>query len=130
MTKTDLATNEVALVLDPNFGEQVLPLARRMPLWIVSSASNDIAVKQARHEHIEEGRITQLLLRAGETPQDLLARAVCSIDEHHGEASQVVAYDTLWVYGAEPQMMSPELMSEIGFKSIVATRDGFSLHRL
>lgn len=117
----------VALILDPIFGERVITLAQQMPVWIVSSPVNDQMVHLAR-TNLNDGRITTLHLRPGEASADLLVRAVYAIDEHHGEVSQAVAYNTLWVYGTT-EVLPQDVAAELGFKSITASADGFKVEK-
>ncbi|MBS1198225.1 MAG: hypothetical protein H6R18_2010 [Proteobacteria bacterium] len=117
----------VSLVLDPVFGDRVAALAQQMPVWVVSSPVNDQAVRLAR-SNLGEGRITSLHRRPGEASCNLLARAVYAIDEHHGEVSQVVGYDTLWVYGTA-EKLPQKIATELGFKSITAIEDGFKAEK-
>ncbi|MDD5330545.1 MAG: hypothetical protein PHX38_11095 [Sulfuricella sp.] len=124
MTTDNIVSTEVALVLNPDFGERVIALAQEMPVWVVFSPVNALAVEFARSA-FEEGRITTILPRVGEYPSDLFARALYAIDEHHGEASQSVPYSTLWVYGASERMMTPDLAAELGFMPVIVTKDGF-----
>jgi hypothetical protein len=107
----------IALVLDPNFGDRVAELSWKMPVWIVSSAINDRAVREAR-EIFDNVQITQLNTRERESEIDQLARALYAIDEHHG------VYDTLLVYwdGKEPPR---DIACELGFTSITTTLYGF-----
>jgi hypothetical protein len=49
--------------LDGNFGERVLRLAEEMPVWIISSETNDLAVEQARTE-LEKTRASRPSLSA------------------------------------------------------------------
>ncbi len=113
----------VALVLDPGFGEKVGPLAQTMPVWIVSSPINDLAVRTLRSKFKEQD-ITTLFMRPDEQYSDILSRALYAIDEHHGPVSQLVPYDTVEAYGAK-DIPSPELASELGFRSVVLTSHGF-----
>lgn len=118
----------VALVLDPSFGDRVAKLAQQMPVWLVSSSANDQAARVARAT-LCAAQITTLSTRSTEAVGDLLARALYAIDEHHGALSQLVAYDTLWVYGTT-EKIPPELARELGFKSIAVTADGFKAEKL
>lgn len=113
----------VALVLNSDFGDRVAALAQKMPVWVVSSPANDHAVHMVRAS-LGEGRVTTLRVRPGEGAADLLARALYAIDEHHGEASQPLPYDTLWVHGTT-ERLPQDLVFELGFKSIIAVADGF-----
>lgn len=117
----------IALVLDPAFGARLTTLAKQMPVWIVKSPTNDQAVQVAR-PGVSDGRITTLHVQLGETPSNMLVRALYAIDEHHGSASQRSPYKTLWVYGSA-EKPPPDIASELGFKSITATADGFKAEK-
>ena len=117
----------VALVLDPDFGDRLVALAQKMPTWVLSSRANDSAVHVARAKFGTD-RITILRERPREGPEKLLARALHAIDEHHGEVSESIPYDTLWVHG-RVVMPPQDLASELGFKSITATADGFKAEK-
>ena len=114
----------VALVLDPEFGIRLEALAKEMPVWVISSQTNLHAVELARPQ-LEEGRVTTILTRPDEGPRALLARALYAIDEHHGRTSQSIPYSSLLVHGVSEQMLPSELISELGFKSIITTSEGF-----
>lgn len=112
----------IALVLNPDFGDRVAPLARQMPVWILSSPVNDRSAQVACLA-LDPGRITTLRRLTGEDAADTLARALYAIDEHHGESSPQAPYDTLWIYGTSVGV--PEsLASELGFTTITTIRDG------
>jgi hypothetical protein len=117
----------IALVLDPNFGDQVRPLAQQMPVWIVSSPINDQTVAVLR-SNFEDGRLTTLLRLPNERSADALARALIAIDEHHGGAGQKDSCTTIQVYGAK-ELPSQELSSELGFRSVVSTPYGFRVQK-
>ena len=117
----------VALVLDPVFGDLVIALAQQMPVWIVASPINDQTVCRVR-TNLVDGRITTLRLRPGEAEGDLLARAAYAIDEHHGGVSEADAYDTLLVYGTT-ERLSKEVATELGFKSITTSANGFKAEK-
>ena len=113
----------VGLVIDAEFGDRIYGLAQQMPVWVISSATNDRAIEACRAA-LGINCITTLLARAGETKDDLLGRAMYAIDEHHGEESAAIPYRTLLLYGAM-HAPSEELASELGFSSVTATADGF-----
>jgi len=117
----------VALVLDPSFGDRVAVLAQKMPVWMVSSVVNDHATHAAR-QSLGNGQITTLHTRLAESAESLFARALYAIEEHHGDTSQLTPYDTLCVYG-KAQELPFELASELGFKSITTTEDGFNAEK-
>ena len=117
----------VALVLDPQFGDRVAALAVKMPVWILSSPINDLAVQLAR-QRLRENQITTLLSRPSEDAEGLLARGLLAIDEHHGIQSQIVSYDGVQVIGTLKKP-SRELCSELGFDKITYTLKGFTAQK-
>jgi len=116
-------TRSIALILDPAFGDRISEVSRQMPVWVLSSSINDPVVRFER-ARFAEGHITALLPRDQESPAELLARAMCAVDEHHGEESQTVPYDTLRVIGTN-EIPSNELTKDLKFKSLVKTSEGF-----
>lgn len=114
----------VGLVVDPEFGERISELAQRMPVWVISSPTNDRVIEKIRAATGGDSRVTKLLTRVGESSETLLGRAMCVIDEHHGEESGLAPYRTLLVYGAT-HSASQELASDLGFTSLSATAEGF-----
>ena len=114
----------VTLVLNPNFGEQLSNLGKNMPIWIISSPTNDEAVKIAR-QNSNQIEITILYLRPNETPSDLLVRAIYDIEEHHGVISQEYPYTKLHVYGSV-EKLSQKVVAELEFEVITYTTDGFT----
>lgn len=120
---------KVALVLDTAFGERVAELAKEMPVWIVPSQAN-LHVIELLRPTLEKGRVTILVERKNETEEFFLDRMLYAIDEHYGEASQSNPYETLWVFSTTKHMPSIEVISELGFKSISRTPDGFRMDKV
>lgn len=118
----------VALVLNPNFGDQLSDLSKKMPIWIISTPANDEAVKLAR-QNFNQIEITTLYLRPNEMPSDLLARAIYDIEEHHGATSKTNPYITLQVYGSM-EKLSQQIAAELKFEVITFTADGFIAKKL
>jgi hypothetical protein len=116
-------TSSIALVLDPAFGPRLGDLARRMPVWIVSSVDNDIAIAIARREGA--GPVTTLFVRKEESKRETLLRALCDIDEHHGPASSASPYTELLVYGGAAEVLLPDDMRELGLAEVKPLPDGF-----
>jgi hypothetical protein len=59
-----------------------------------------------------------------ENSADALARALIAIDEHHGGDSRDDPYDVIEIFGTK-DLPSPELASELAFRSGVVTHSGF-----
>lgn len=118
----------VALVLNPNFGSQLSDLAKKMPVWVVSSLVNDEAIKETRR-NFSSVEITTLYLRPNETSSDLLVRALYDVDEHHGVTSQLEPYTLLQVHGST-EMPSQQTAAELNFGTIALTDYGFSIQKM
>ena len=129
MIKSNQTTHEtIALVLNPNFGNQVRELLIKMPVWIMASPANDIAMENAR---LEFGRecLTALFVRTGESLENFLLRAINDIDEHYGIESQSCPYKKLLVYSMQ-HTLPADFVSELKFSSVVATLDDFVVEKL
>lgn len=115
----------VGLILDPEFGDRLLDLSRRMPIWIVGSSLNREATIRARSVD-SATLITTIELKAGESNVDLLSRAAYSIDDHHGHLSQPTSpYRELVVFGATEEALSVTVRSDLGFRAVSGTPFGF-----
>lgn len=114
----------VALVLDPHFGGRTAAIVQQMPVWILSSTENDLAVQAVRTagRHLP---VTLLLARPNESLKNTLERALYAIDEHCGAESESHPYDSLCVYGVTWNL-APETLAELGFESITQTTEGFT----
>jgi hypothetical protein len=111
----------VALVLDSFFGDKLSSLAKKMPVWIIKSPTNDAAVAALR---ASEWQITTLFRQPEERVENMLVRALIAIEQHHGADSLTEPYDAVDVYGVNEAPPS-DLMSELGFNSILPTANGF-----
>lgn len=122
-------TSSVALVMDREFGAKVTYLARQMPVWIISSATNDAAVEQARRSEGGRADVTTILEFGGESSDQLFLRALRAIDEHHGPDSSTEPYGELVVFGAPRGLMTPAVMNELGFARMNGFGNGFSVRK-
>jgi hypothetical protein len=122
-------TSPIALVLDQNFGSRVLELAEKMPVWIVSSEANNSAVKRTPGCLDGMAAITTLLIGKGESVNDACLRALYDIDEHHGARSLGVPYDRVLVIGCSPDLITPEVMNDLGFARVRETETGFYVEK-
>jgi hypothetical protein len=121
--------SSVALVLDRNFKEPIDDLARKMPVWIISSGENDLAVARARGQLKDPSRVTSIFAVSGENEGEMLGRALYDIDEHHGAVSADRPYSQIMIYGVAPELIAPELMKELGLEVADRQPGGFSLRR-
>lgn len=96
------AAKTVALVLDPDFGEQLAELHPDMSVWVLASAQNSPVVDRLRQNRTT---LTLLLTMPGETARDLFRRALANIEEHHGLVSGH-RYNKVNLFGLEPHAIS------------------------
>ena len=103
----------VALVLDKGFGSHVEKLASRMPVWIVDSEKNDAAISALRARGVTS--VTTLLPMLGESPVQILWRALRNIEDHHRD---VIAAPNglIFVYGVDEGVITPEMLEEFKLK--------------
>lgn len=117
-------TDEIALILDSGYGDELISLSQRMPVWIIESAENDVAVSKARAADVN-AQITSIRRQQGELPQHCLARALIAIDEHHGDVSQRGSpYQSVLVVGTR-EVPAEHLLSELELTVTDANQNGF-----
>jgi len=122
-----MAIADIALVLDSDFGERVIALAKKTPVWIISSELNDSAVEKTRLLLHEAVSITTVLVRNAESLGDVCLRALYDIDEHHGVDSTSTPYREVLVFGLSPEVLTPEIINDLGFHSVDKTDFGFKI---
>lgn len=125
---------ELALVLDPRFGDRLLPLARSMPVYVVSSPINAAAVEAAWHElFAKDGFLTAFGATSFEADQsdivEVLAERLDFIEAVHGYAGRERSYTRLRIYGVAPSPAVEALLAEYGFLDFEPTDYGFVARR-
>jgi hypothetical protein len=123
-------TSQIALVIDRRFGPALMDLAKRMPVWIVSSEENDRAVGQVRELLGEAANITSLRIGHNESAPETCVRGLYDIDEHHGPLSWGPSYDCVLVFGCTPDALPPDVMNDLDFGAIHRLPDGFAVDKL
>jgi hypothetical protein len=127
----------VAIVLDPNYGERVVELARERHVWLVTSASNDPAVRALwddparsleEDDPLAEGGVTTF--SPTETPEASFISILEEVDAHHGEYSHDPPLSLLEVIGLEPTVAVRDELSSYGFGNIELSAEGFVVRRV
>jgi len=104
-------SRRVAIVFDAEFGDRLLPLAMRMPVWIVESAANRAAVADAMSRTTEWPHISVTVFR----PTDDLKHLLSQIG--HPQRVDVIGL------GLADDLQ--DAMRSAGFTRLVETDDGF-----
>lgn len=93
------------MVLDPDFGSRLKPLAARLHTWALQSPANMPWIQDvwdhaptSRQDPLADG-ITSFTSTVEEAPEDTLVRIVESVDEHHGEYAHDPPWSELEVFG-------------------------------
>ena len=101
--------HQVALIVDPDFGERLLPLADAMHVWCVASPANFAALQAwyARDPAQDFSFLrggSSFPERPGIAPAALAASMIEAIDDHHGPqwvegVGEIPAWSRLTVIG-------------------------------
>jgi hypothetical protein len=119
--------SQIALVLDPEFGDELNLLQALMPVWIIDSPQNQSVVEKNRNPQSsgEGNLITTFQAREGESLAMVCERIVQSLDDHHNEHSQTPGYRELRVIGVSLGDVSLQPFLELHFDQFVRTATGF-----
>jgi hypothetical protein len=122
--------HRVAIVLDPNYAERIVELARECHVWLVTSASNDPVVavlwRDDRAYSLEEGVTT---FSAAETPEASFISILEEVEVHHGDYSHDPPLSVIEVIGLEPTEAVRDELSSYGFGDIELSAEGFVVRR-
>jgi hypothetical protein len=120
----------VALILDPNFGQQRLErIAQEMPVWVLSSPSNDPAIEETRRKFKEGVNVTSFMPGRADDRLATCAQVLYDIDEHHGPWSSTHPYEALLVFGAIPADFSQQAMEALELAPTGAVENALVLRK-
>ena len=123
----DLTT--IAIVLDPEYGSELLAVAPRHPVWIVDSPANRPMIEAVWAERRAAKVPREVnVFRAidGLSPAEHVAALMRSVDAAHGPSAQDPAYRTLIVEGVALDDALNALLLARGATSTRTTRRGFT----
>jgi len=119
----------VALVVDPEFGERLADLSRRIHVWVLGTPTNrrvaERVWREARGVHSLESGITTFEESPDAAAEEIVRRQLPTIDLHHGAQSHSPPWSVLEVYGAPPTTALRAVLSEYGLTDVQATPHGF-----
>ncbi|MEA2413396.1 MAG: hypothetical protein QOI58_53 [Thermoanaerobaculia bacterium] len=104
-------SRRVAIVFDREFGDRLLTLVMRTPVWIVESSANRTAVAEAMNRATEWPHISVTVFRPTDELKQLL--------------SQIGHPQRVDVIGRQLSDDVREAMRTGGFTKVVETSDGF-----
>jgi hypothetical protein len=123
--------NKVVVVFDPQYGDRLVELAKCVHVWAVESPDN----RRAAQSYIEGLKTRSLTPGEAKLSLTLSARKCLDSDfletlqDHHGEYAQQIAWDELEVIGAALDFQTEKVLNEWGFHTFEQTPDGFLARR-
>ncbi len=118
-------SSEVAVVVDPEFGDRLSTLADQRCVWVAESATN-----RAAAERLLRGTAAYMVttFRFNQTAPlpEVFAEILPVVDEHHGILSCNPPYQRIAVYGARPNGTARAALAAIEFELEAETADGFT----
>jgi hypothetical protein len=122
--------HRVAIVLDPDYGDRIMELARECHVWLIRSASNDAVVAALRQDgqpYSFDSGVTAF--NGAETPEASFLSILSSIELHHGEDSHDPPSSVIDVIGLEPSEAVRDELTARGFQYIESSQNGFIARR-
>ena len=119
------AFSTVAIVVNPDFGEQLLTLADAMAIWIVDTPANrklvDLLSSQSGSNRFN---VTTFRVK-GDDRMRWCREVLPQVDLHHGEYSANPAYDSVEVFGISYTKDLRDAFLDYGLKITSERADGF-----
>ena len=129
-------TERIVIVVDRRCGEQLHGFTRDAHVWAVGSQHNDavIAVMSNAVEHGADGDVSSPTLTSfkggdDESPEELCARILGDIEDHHGDFASDGSWAEIEVVGARYTDELAELFESIGATECSVTPSGFICRR-
>jgi hypothetical protein len=123
----------IAIVVERDFGDELVELAKRLHVWVCSTPENRPHVERARgaqpaRPSIEHG-VTTFNVSDTDSPEEMLVGILDTVDIHHGEYSHSPPWSELEVYGASPTPAVRAALAEFGVRAFSGTKRGFHCSR-
>jgi hypothetical protein len=123
---------KVYVVVDRDFGERLDMLERGVPVWIVDTPANNVAVQRAWQRLPDANHLTGVTTFSdigAATASELLLAEIDTIDLHHGANSADPPYTVLEVIGAPLTGEIKDGLSVYGFDEFRESATGFTATR-
>lgn len=131
------ARHRVGIVVDPQFGERVLPLARQFHLWVAASDANTPAIRAAWAQEVASDvsddalgdGVTSFETLAAESPEEACLGILETVDAHHCDSSHAPPWSEIEVFGSSLSPRLREAFEEFGAEEFLPTPSGFIARR-
>jgi hypothetical protein len=118
----------VGIVVDPDFGDRLVPLASRLHVWIVDTPPNRAAAERvwaADAAYSLERGVTTFRVDEGATREEWCIAVLPDVHDHHGAHAHDPPYGAIEVYGAAPSAALRAAFAEWGLAGIEEVPGGF-----
>jgi hypothetical protein len=119
----------VAIVVDAAFGDALLELSSRMPVWICGTSVNLQAAEKCRKSVQPPPDVTTFNVGVSESPEAMFLGVLADVDLHHGEHSKEFPWTNLHVLGVGLTPAIRNLLSEYGIQEFSNLFTGFQCTR-
>jgi hypothetical protein len=128
--EADAAT--IFLILDTQFGEQLLALPQSSAAWLINSALNILIARRLWADAQASGtpEITTFTYLPTWDLADFFESMLLTIEEHEGPLSRQSDYSTLIVLGLPATRVIEEIVANAGLRVSRITKAGFVAARL
>ncbi len=111
---------DLAVVLDPHFGDRLVELARRSHVWVCRSPENLAAVDAVwkEPELYETGRGATIFSKC-EEPEAVFLAELDTIDLHHP------GWEVMYIYGLDWTLPVKQILAEYGVTRFISMTEGF-----
>ena len=126
-------TYTVAIVVSPDFGEALRPLALRCHVWLAATPANRATADAYRRDnpaHSLEHGVTTFAVSSNDTPEDQVLGVLGDVDLHHGEYSHTPPWGAVEVCGVPPTPALRAALAQFGVVAFQETPSGFRCNRV
>ncbi len=115
-----MSAEQVILVVDRSYGARLCELSPDCAIWLVDSVVNHPWLAEIKKKFTPEvrGDLSWFIDTPASSPAERAASMIDTLEDHHGEYSQLPAYSRLKIIGAtlEPSLRSA--VENYGFRLV------------
>lgn len=110
----------VAVVLDPNYGNRLAEMARHLHVWVCASPANKLAVEAVWKESgLYEAGVGATLFGVCENPEEAFLDNLDTIELHHPH------WESMYIYGLDWTPQVKQVLAEHGVTKFISMTEGF-----
>jgi hypothetical protein len=125
--------HRVAIVVDPNFGDRLIALSRRLHVWVCDTPANRAVASSIWGNDptydLESG-ITTFHFAADSSAAEIVDAVLGDVDLHHGANSHDPPWSVIKVIGCSPTEALTAAFSSFGAEIVSTAPDVFEARRI